>query len=137
MSNEPKKCVFCEDGINPSLIVGDYAASRVLANYFPMGRMSLLVIPKRHAASITDLSASDQFDLIATVNFCVKLLKEKIAPAGITVLLNEGAIAGQTVPHVHFHVIAREADDGLENIKRTKERMPITEEQLQEIKLLF
>lgn len=118
------------------MMEGDW--TRIIANFLPMGRMSLMVVTKRHdVASITDMYREERHEVIDMVALCAEKIKSDIGPEGLSLFFNEGKISGQSVPHFHFHVVAREPEDGLENIKRTKEKIPITDEQLLEIKSLF
>jgi len=130
-------CVFCKDEINTGLVVTESKFSRIMANYFPMGIMSLMVMPKRHFSSLAEISPDELHDLTEMLAHATDKIRRKVKPAGLIILMNEGEIARQTVPHLHFHVIARGANDGLENMKRTVQKMPITSRQLMEIKTIF
>lgn len=71
----------------------------------------ILVIPTKHAVSITDLSLQCRHELMDHVVRVVTTLKKN--HDGCNVLLNEGKIAGQYVGHVHFHIIPRNKMDGI------------------------
>jgi diadenosine tetraphosphate (Ap4A) HIT family hydrolase len=129
-------CVFCEPDKN--LIARESAWCYLIANFFPLGNLiSLLAIPKRHITSIADLTIEEMSDLMQLITTATKKIKEDINPEGINILINEGKIAGQTVSHLHVHIVAREENDGLENFKCNKERHRITEKQLSFVKKLF
>lgn len=128
-------CVFCQ--LNKDLILLETSHSILVANYFPLGSLSLLAIPKRHIQSITDLSTKETIDLMGIITLATRKIKTKAKPEGINIFTNEGEIAGQTIPHLHFHIVARNNDDGLENFKRKGEKKTITPEELKLIKGYF
>lgn len=128
-------CVFCE--LNKGLVLLDSQHSVLLVNYFPLGVMGLLAISKRHAPSITDLSDEELADVMIMAKKAADKMKRTLHPEGMTLLINEGSIAGQTVPHFHVQIIARGKDDGLENLKRIGKKVPITSQELAKIKDIF
>jgi diadenosine tetraphosphate (Ap4A) HIT family hydrolase len=70
-----------------------------------------LVIPKRHVADFFELAASERnacFELVAEVK---AKLETRFLPDGYNVGINVGAAAGQTIFHVHIHVIPRYTGD--------------------------
>jgi histidine triad (HIT) family protein len=72
----------------------------------PQAPTHVLVIPRRHVASVTDLQAKDaelMGRLIVAAGEIAR--KEAIASAGYRLVMNTGAAAGQTVDHIHVHVI--------------------------------
>ena len=108
-------CLFCAiaAGEIPSFKV--YEDDLVLAyldiNPFSVGHT--LVIPKVHCSGLLD--ADD--DLLAAVISRVKKiaahLKATLPCAGFNILQNNGAAAGQTVGHLHFHIVPRQDGDAL------------------------
>jgi diadenosine tetraphosphate (Ap4A) HIT family hydrolase len=78
---------------------------------FPVSPGHSLIIPKRHVASFFELSREEQesmLDLLAEMR--EKLLFER-NPDGFNIGINDGAAAGQTVMHLHIHLIPRYAGD--------------------------
>ena len=128
-------CVFCN--IDKNLVLLESKYSIVLANYFPLGKYSLLATPKNHLYSITDLTIEESNDLMQIIALAVNNIKSAIKLEGVNVFLNEGEIAGQTVPHLHFHIVARTKNDGLENFKRKKKKIAISKKDLEILKNLF
>ncbi len=72
-----------------------------------------LVISKKHVANLEEISEADLQALILTVKKIGQLLKEKLGVLGYNVSLNNDPVAGQEIPHLHFHVIPRKVHDGL------------------------
>jgi diadenosine tetraphosphate (Ap4A) HIT family hydrolase len=70
-----------------------------------------LVVPKRHTGSFFDLSTQERDDLLVMLDRTKKILDDELQPQGYNIGINDGAVAGQTVPHVHVHLIPRFAGD--------------------------
>lgn len=101
-------CVFCKI-INkdiPSDII--YEDEDVIAfnDLDPQAPIHFLVIPKKHIQSITELDGSD-YDLVGKIFKVIKKLAEDkgLSEEGYRVVSNVGEKAGQSVPHLHFHVL--------------------------------
>ena len=71
----------------------------------PRARGHTLVIPKRHAATFTDLSEEEGGKLFAAVRTVAARLMQELGAAGVNIGVNSGEVAGQVVPHVHVHVV--------------------------------
>jgi histidine triad (HIT) family protein len=127
--------VLC--GINKELILLTSDHSVVLANCFPIGDFSLLVVPKRHVPSITDLTAEELNDMIQSIALATNHIKANLNPEGVNTFLNEGEIAGQTIPHLHFHIVPRTSGDGLQNFKRKGEKIRLAEDKLELVRSMF
>lgn len=108
-------CVFCD-----WLACAD-ARSRVMASSklcvayldaFPLNPGHTLIIPRRHEADLRDLTAEEHAALFELVPSVMDAISSRFGqPDGFNVGLNCGAAAGQTVPHVHLHVIPRLTGD--------------------------
>ena len=72
-----------------------------------------LIIPREPAENIFDLSGRSLSVLVATTQRIARVVKAAFNPAGIMLLQLNGADAGQTVFHIHFHVIPRYPGEGL------------------------
>lgn len=73
-----------------------------------------LVIHKVPFTNIFDAPEKELQELIVTVKKVAKLLKEKLNCVGMNIVANNGEVAGQVVPHMHFHLIPRFTDDGID-----------------------
>lgn len=105
--NKNNNCIFC----NPTDIIinGEYAYSRL--DGFPVSEGHCLIIPKRHVNSIDELSDVELKDLYTVLHQTKILLIETYLPDGFNIGINEGEAAGQTVPHLHIHLIPRYEGD--------------------------
>jgi diadenosine tetraphosphate (Ap4A) HIT family hydrolase len=105
----PDKCPFCEPDAERVWLENDIGI--VLWDAFPVAQGHTLVVPKKHVASIYDLSADDQAVLWALVGEVRQRLQNDLHPDGFNIGLNDGEAAGQTVMHAHIHVIPRRQGD--------------------------
>ena len=74
----------------------------------PQAEGHVLVIPKEPAESILELSPQGAAAMIVTTQKVARAVKKALAAPGIYLMQLNGAPAGQTVFHVHFHVIPRD-----------------------------
>ena len=102
-------CVFCAiaAGEIPSFKV--YEDDLVLAylDISPFAKGHTLVIPKAHTTGLLDTDEATLAMLIARVKKVAAHLKAALPCDGFNVLQNNGEAAGQTVPHIHFHIVPR------------------------------
>ena len=113
--NSDADCIFCRivKGEIPSfkLLEDDRVLSFMDIN--PANEGHCLVIPKAHAPN---LFAADDESLAAVVSACRRVadaVRRTLDPPGISLAQANGPAAGQSVFHLHFHVIPRRADDEL------------------------
>jgi len=83
----------------------------VIYDGFPVSEGHCLVVPHRVYANYFDSTEEEIVGLQALVVEAQKLLREKFSPDGFNVGINCGEAAGQTVPHMHIHVIPRYKGD--------------------------
>jgi histidine triad (HIT) family protein len=101
-------CLFC--GIVEGQVKSDvvYRDESVVAfkDIRPRAPVHILIVPRKHVATILDLEVNDQAALGQIVLVIAKLARELgIAESGFRVVANSGADAGQTVFHLHFHLL--------------------------------
>lgn len=105
-----ENCPFCSITGSPRVIMeSDYSIA--FYDGFPVSPGHTLIIPKRHVASYFELDQSEQQDLWELTNKVKALLDDKYHPDGYNVGINVGQAAGQSVFHVHVHVIPRYTGD--------------------------
>ena len=78
-----------------------------LRDAFPISEGHTLVVPRRHVASLFDLTPEEQTELWQLVAHVRAELVDKFHPDAFNIGINDGEAAGQTVPHAHIHVIPR------------------------------
>jgi len=102
-------CPFCN--LPQERVLLETGTTLAFLDAYPLTEGHALVIPKRHVASIFDLSPEELAALWAQVAAVRNLLAKKYSPDGFSVGLNDGPAAGQTVHHAHIHIIPRHAGD--------------------------
>ncbi len=110
-------CVFCKIINNEIPCYKVYEDDKVLAflDIKPVNPGHTLVIPKTHYQNLEEISEDDLAFLMNAVKKIGKLLKDKLNVIGYNVHENNDLIAGQAVPHIHFHLIPRVEGDDLEH----------------------
>jgi histidine triad (HIT) family protein len=107
-------CVFCAiaDGQLPAHIIHEDEHFLVLLDIFPLRPVHLLVVAKGHAPFLADLPAPPREALLALAERMARLLyRSEPDVLGINLLLNDGPVANQHVPHLHLHLIPRRKGD--------------------------
>lgn len=105
-----KGCLFCEFGDRNKILDGKTAF--VFLDNFPVTQSHSLIITKRHFASFFDATLEELFE----INYLLKIRQEQILQAdktveGFNVGINIGLVAGQSIPHLHVHLIPRRFGD--------------------------
>jgi histidine triad (HIT) family protein len=108
-------CVFCGivAGELEASVVGEDETVVAFMDIRPVSRGHLLVVPRRHAASLGELDEESQRALFpAAVRAAGALRASGLPCEGVNVWVADGEAAGQEVFHVHLHVLPRFAGDG-------------------------
>jgi histidine triad (HIT) family protein len=109
-------CVFCDivAGRVPASVVHEDERTVTFLDLQPVATGHLLVAPRRHAADLSELDPEDGAQLFRVGMRAAAALRASTIPTdGINFFLADGEAAGQTVFHVHLHVIPRRRGDGL------------------------
>jgi superfamily II DNA or RNA helicase/diadenosine tetraphosphate (Ap4A) HIT family hydrolase len=102
-------CPFCRPAAERLFYVGRHVLG--LWDAFPVSPGHALLVPKRHVASWFDTSEEERAELLSAIGQARAAIEQEHRPDGFNLGVNIGATAGQTVPHVHLHVIPRFRDD--------------------------
>jgi len=78
---------------------------------YPVSPGHTLVIPVRHVASFFDITSDERTAMFALLEAAKQQLHAEFSPAGYNIGINDGAAAGQTVGHLHIHLIPRYPGD--------------------------
>jgi histidine triad (HIT) family protein len=108
MGANEQDCVFCRIGRHktPAEYVYEDETVFVIKDRFPKAPLHLLVIPRKHIARIDALGAEDN-ELIVHLFEVIRVIAIKYhLEAGYRVMINSGTEGGQTVSHLHVHIIA-------------------------------
>lgn len=103
------KCPFCPPyGFQA---IQESESSLALNDSYPVSPGHTLIVPRRHVPSWFDLLESEQIDLLRLANLVKVHLDQECHPLAYNLGVNDGPQAGQTIPHVHLHLIPRYAGD--------------------------
>ncbi|MBM3712519.1 MAG: HIT domain-containing protein [Actinobacteria bacterium] len=107
---ENTDCIFCNPASDRELIL-ESATAYAMYDKFPVNDGHSLIIPKKHCSSYFDLNFRDQSACWFILNTVKKIVSERFKPDGFNIGININSSAGQTVPHVHIHLIPRYKGD--------------------------
>lgn len=101
-------CLFCKisSGEIPSQKVYEDDQCFAFKDIAPMAPVHFLVVPKAHFASAAEVTEENEALIGHIYTVIAKLAKEMGFADGYRVVTNVGALAGQTVHHIHFHVLS-------------------------------
>lgn len=101
-------CLFCKDPRGVSLT---HALAYSARDTYAVSPGHTLIIPKRHVASFFDLTPDEVAACMKLINDEKKRIDEEFNPDGYNIGVNVGLAAGQSIFHVHIHVIPRYQGD--------------------------
>lgn len=102
-------CPFCK--LPAERVVFSATEALVIRDAFPVTPGHTLVIPRRHIGSFFELTAVERDCLFELLAQAKAELDRSFQPDGFNIGINDGAAAGQTVPHLHVHLIPRYRGD--------------------------
>lgn len=101
-------CIFCKI-INkeiPTELIAESDDCIVIEDIAPKAPIHYLIIPKKHIVNLHDLQKSD-LPLMGSIMFTAKKIAQKLPdPKAFGLIMNNGAQAGQSVMHMHFHFLS-------------------------------
>jgi diadenosine tetraphosphate (Ap4A) HIT family hydrolase len=103
-------CVFCE------IISGDIDATVLLQtegylcilDKYPVNEGHALAVPKTHTQFLSEIDSLPMYEFLEQ---SITEVRQRYQPDGMNIGLNDGPIAGQTIPHLHWHIIPRYEGD--------------------------
>jgi diadenosine tetraphosphate (Ap4A) HIT family hydrolase len=104
-----KPCPFCT--LPPERIIDSNDLALVIRDGYPVSPGHTLVIPKRHIGSWFEITQAEQQALLDLLAKAKAVLEAEFKPDGYNIGINDGPTAGQTVPHLHMHLIPRYKGD--------------------------
>ncbi|MDO8462232.1 MAG: HIT domain-containing protein [Deltaproteobacteria bacterium] len=112
LAKKTKACIFCrilkEKKDRKNLILARKKHCFVVLNKFPYNNGHLMVIPYRHTATLSHLSAAEKLEMMEALAEATDNLKKKLKPEGFNAGLNLGRVAGAGIKdHLHFHLVPR------------------------------
>ncbi|EGW38560.1 MULTISPECIES: HIT family protein [unclassified Desulfosporosinus] len=98
-------CVFCT--LPETQILVENELARAFFDKYPVSAGHVLIVPKRHTANLFDATKEEMASIGDLLRKVKEQLDEQFHPDGYNVGVNVGEAAGQTVFHLHVHVIPR------------------------------
>jgi histidine triad (HIT) family protein len=111
-------CIFCRivAGDIPAEVVACEAGGVAFLDVQPLADGHTLVVPRAHVPSIEALDPDASDGLFRLVRRLADPVRRAVGAAGSTIGINNGEATGQTIPHVHVHIVPRWPDDGAGSI---------------------
>jgi len=104
-----KACPFCTLPAKRVIDCSDHGV--VIRDGYPISPGHTLIIPRRHIGSLFELKVDEQAALLELLNRAKSTIDKEFSPQAYNIGINDGPVAGQTVPHLHIHLIPRYAGD--------------------------
>lgn len=105
----PNPCSFCT--LSAERIVAESLMGFVIRDAYPVSPGHTLVIPRRHIASFFELETEERDGLMDLLTQAKTALDSELRPDGYNIGINDGKDAGQTIAHLHIHLIPRYRGD--------------------------
>lgn len=102
-------CPFC--ALPPARVLLRNDSAIAIRDAYPVSPGHTLVIPVRHLASFFDTAPEERTAMLGLLEAAKQQLHSEFGPAGYNIGINDGAAAGQTVGHLHIHLIPRYPGD--------------------------
>jgi histidine triad (HIT) family protein len=111
-------CIFCRivAGEVPAEVVARIPEAVAFLDVQPLADGHVLVVPRAHVANIEELEPGDADALFRLLVRLAGPTREALGAAGTTIGINNGEATGQTIPHVHLHIVPRWPGDGAGSI---------------------
>ncbi len=129
-------CIFCAK--SGAEIICENELAKAFYDGFPVNVGHVLVVPKRHLETYFDASGDELAAMQELVFQAKEILDEKYSPDGFNIGVNVGVAGGQSVFHLHLHVIPRYAGDvenprgGIRRFKKSVVPYPLEDNGVQE-----
>jgi diadenosine tetraphosphate (Ap4A) HIT family hydrolase len=107
--DQSNACPFC--GIKADRIIDGDSLAVVVRDGFPVSPGHTLIIPRRHVASFFEATLEERNAIIGLLDRAKTGIDKEHQPDGYNVGINDGAAGGQTVMHLHVHLIPRYCGD--------------------------
>lgn len=100
-------CVFCKIAAGEIPCKKAFEDDRILAFYDlePQAPVHILLIPKQHISSVTELTPENSTIVAHIYEVAARLAAEHHLDSGFRIVCNAGPDGGQSVPHLHFHLL--------------------------------
>ena len=101
----PDDCPFCT--LKYNRVVSETELTLTLMDGFPVSPGHTLIVPRRHVDSFFAVTNSERNELMSAMALAKESLDLEFSPDSYNIGINDGPAAGQSVPHLHIHLIPR------------------------------
>ncbi|MDP6529941.1 MAG: HIT family protein [Gemmatimonadota bacterium] len=102
-------CLFC--ALDQDRVLAENSVGIAIRDAYPVSRGHTLIVAKRHVASWFDATAEERSGLMKLLGGEKARLDQEMSPAAYNIGINAGRVAGQTIDHLHIHLIPRYPGD--------------------------
>lgn len=102
-------CIFC--GMNSERVIYENSHVYAIKDGYPVTKGHTLIITKRHISNYFDLTAFEKQSIDEAIMHLKQELDQQYHPDGYNIGINNGEAAGQTIMHLHVHLIPRYKGD--------------------------
>ncbi len=104
-----KHCPFCSLPTDRIISESDYTVT--IRDGYPVSQGHTLIIPRRHVQSFFELQAREKAAVLQALDEAKEALDQEFSPDGYNIGINDGQAAGQTIMHLHIHLMPRYKGD--------------------------
>ena len=132
-------CLFCKiiSGEIPSQKIYEDRSVLAFLDMNPCNPGHALVVPKRHCEKLLDASGEDLRSIISVIPRIAAAILKAFNYKAFNLGVNNGAIAGQVIPHLHFHIVPRKEGDGYELFRGVRAEPVALEDAAERIKTVL
>ncbi len=105
-------CIFCN--LPSTRIAAQNELALLFDDAYPVSPGHCLVIPRRHVSSWFEITSQEQVAILELLALARQRVELTYHPSGCNIGINDGPAAGQTVPHLHMHLIPRYLGDQID-----------------------
>lgn len=108
------ECIFCKivRGDIPSYKIYEDDKVSAFLDIMPVNKGHVIVVPREHYENLVDTPSEVLCSIMSVIKKIVPAILKSVKSEGFNLGVNNGYIAGQAVPHLHFHIIPRFSNDG-------------------------
>ena len=117
----------------PCFKVYEDADTIAFMDIMPQSDVHTLVVPKEQAVDVFGLSEAGAAAAIRATQIVARGVREAFQPDGVVISQFNGAAAGQTVPHIHFHIVPRYVDQPLRGHARQQQDMAVLKQHAERV----
>lgn len=104
---EKDNCPFCKSSRDHSRILYENDSIFIFLDLFPVRKGHLLVIPQEHKKGLDELDDKTKLEIFKAINLSKEVIKDVFDANAFNIGFNLGENAGQTIEHIHLHIIPR------------------------------